>query len=147
MGEPHLHPIILPSTGPMSFLGGRFGYPSAFSHVPGEGGHTYPVPNEGDIPSSPWGVPRPGREGGTPVRDWMGETPPPLARTGRGYPPWTGLDGIQPPPPPPQETEQHSEYLLHGRWYTPCHPAGGLSCFTSFSYYAPYSSRSCIFSI
>ena len=89
--------------------------------------------------------PHPSPLGGTPI--WLtGGTP----RTELGYPPKSGLDGVPPPPistgwgyplpPPPcwqwmvippspyQETEQQTEFLLHGGRYASCFHAGGLSC-------------------
>ena len=49
------HPIILPTTGPMSFLGG---YPSDWSQVPSRG---YPSPRQGGTglgtPKTGWGTP------------------------------------------------------------------------------------------
>ena len=80
---PHLHSIILPSIGTMSFPVG--GYPSAWSNVPGRGGggtsiqsptggYPYPVPS---------GVPHPvPNEGGIPWPDQGGVPPIPLSGTG-----------------------------------------------------------------
>ena len=49
-----------------------------------------------------------------------------------GVPPscWQGYpqSGLDRGTPLPQDTEQHSEYLLRGRWYASCIHARGLSC-------------------
>ena len=105
------------------------GYP-----IPGPGGG-YPHPRSGwGIPHSRsgWGgypLPCPGGEGvlhpadggSTPSQIWI-EVPHPRSRW--GYPPiqdWMGY------PPQGQETEQHSEHLVYGR-YASCVHTGGLSC-------------------
>ena len=80
---PHLHSIILPSTGPMSFPGG---YPSAWSHVPSW--EEYPF-------QSQWGVPHPVLMGYL-SQVSMGY-PPPIG-TGWGYPPGQDWIGWNPPP-------------------------------------------------
>ena len=98
-GIPHLR----------SGRGDTLGYPSI--QFPGQDGGGYPR-----VPS--------------PLQDWLGYPPPlgpngvPPSRTGWGIP-HPDLDW---PPPPHQETEQHSEHLLHGRQYASCVNAGGLSC-------------------
>ena len=56
---PHLHPVILSSTGPMSFLGG---YSSAWSHVP---------PLSSSYPVLMKGYPSQVRMGHPSVLDWM----------------------------------------------------------------------------
>ena len=63
-----------------------------------------------------------GLERGTPYPGLEG-VPPPI-ETGWGTP---GQDWME--SSPCQETDQHSGYLLHGKRYTSCIYAGGLSCF------------------
>ena len=60
--------------------------------------------------------------GDTPVR-----SVPPPRQDRMEYPP--------PLPPPLRETEQRSEYLLHGRRYASWVHAGGLSCFYFISFF------------
>ena len=84
-----------------------------------------------------------GGGGCTPSQVWMGV---PHRRSGEQDTPHQGLDGVPPPVQdwmgylPPlwdwmeyprlgQETDHHSEHLLHGRRYASCVHAGGLSCF------------------
>ena len=80
------------------------------------------------------GVPHPA-DGGDLIQDQDGRyaranqgldgVPPPV-RTGWAPPPhqdWMGY------PPPRQDTDQHSEHLLHGGRHASCVHAGGLSCF------------------
>ena len=75
---PHLHPITLPSTGPMSFLGG-----GRVTTVPGP----MSLP-EGGVPQSQMGVPWPGQDG-VPTSPQLGLD---------GYNPLPGLDGVAPSP-------------------------------------------------
>ena len=97
------------------------------SHVPSQG--VYPIQSwlggGHTLARSAWGTPLLGLGLGRPPPietrwwysphwDWMGYPPPPS---------WTGSGN----PPPPTETEQQSEYLLHGGRYASCVHAGGLS--------------------
>ena len=106
----------------------------------------YPHPFNGDNHTCQWrrgvliqltrGVPHPAdrgyphpANGGTPIHQQRGTQ----ARSGWGYPPPSGLQGV--PLPPVRtgwgylKTEQHCEYLLCGGRYTSCVHAGGLSCY------------------
>ena len=92
----------------------RWGVPSSQVQVGGAG---YPLPLPGK------GVPLPPPGKGVPF-------PPP----GKGVPPWPGLipgrgGGGYPLP------EQHSMYLLRGRWCASCVHAGELSRFMIFFHY------------
>ena len=137
---------------------GRGGTPSSFGWggTPSQvwtGGYPIPGLEEGGTQGTPparskirmRGVPRV-----PPIQDWMGYPPsqvqdqdggvPPTSKTGwgtpspparskirtGGTPPRPRLDGV--PPPTHQESEQHSEYSLHGGRYASCVHAGGLSC-------------------
>ena len=81
------------------------------TQFPGLDGGRYPIPR-----SRQGGTPIPGLDGGT-----LEYPPHPGQVPGqdRGYP------GV----PPCQDTEQHSEHLLHGGRYASCVHAGGLSCY------------------
>ena len=56
----------------------------------------------------------------------QGSYPPPI----QGRNPLLSRAGTSPPHPPPHspETDQHTEYLLHGKRYASCVHARGLSC-------------------
>ena len=104
----NIHPTILPSTGPMSFMEGGL-VPQCLIPCPSlKGGGLDEVP---------------------PVRDWMGV---PL-KDWMGVPPCQGLYwGILSQDSLP-ETEQQNEYLLCSRWYASCIHRGGHSCFLFLS--------------
>ena len=84
---------------------------------------------EGGAQFQTMGYPSPRWWGGSPrwgVRlswctPWRGMGYLSLTKTGSGYPPKPG-NGV------PPETEQQSEYLLHGGRYAFCVHGGGLSC-------------------
>ena len=107
-GVPHLHPIILPSNDPMSFLG----VPHCLIPCPFPGVHQ-------TLAMTGWGTPPPPsqeRIGYSPCQDRLGN-PPSQDKTG-----YT----------PSLETEQHSEYLLRDGWYASSIHARGLSCLGFF---------------
>ena len=111
-GHPNLH-LVLPSTGPMSFLGE--GYPSAWSHVLSRG------VSQSQMRSNParteWRTPRPGQDG----------IPPPGYPPGKDWMEYTAKTGWDNPTPTP--SEEQSKYLLcYGRYAYYIH-AEWLSCF------------------
>ena len=113
-------------------------YPHPWSHVPSQGNGGTPIqslmgrgvfqPGQDGVSLPNWGwmgVTPSALDGSTPHQDWMGYPP---VTTGWGYP-LSHVDGV-----PASgcgylllETEQQSEYLLHGGWYASCVHAGGLS--------------------
>ena len=122
-GVPHLHPIILPSTGPMFFHGG---YPSAWFHVP----YWRVTPIQflmGGTPIQSWQALWKRMEYPPPNWDWMGSV-----GTGWGTPTPFGLDGVLPcwdwmevPTPLPHQDWRSEQYAS-------CFHAGGLSYFNLF---------------
>ena len=66
--------------------------------------------------------------GGYLAQVWLGGGGVPHPRSGGGGDPIPGNGLGTPLPPPGQETDLHSEHLLHGGRYASCVYAGGLSC-------------------
>ena len=100
---------ILPDEGTSILTDGGCPYPShsgcphprsgqGDTLIPGQD-EGYPIPGQNRM-----GIPPVGKIGIAPSEDWMGVSPP------------------------PEETEQHSEYLLHGGQYASSIHEGGFSC-------------------